>query len=146
MLTHNIRTASLACLLALAGACNAPTELIEVEREEQTTPSGVQYHDLREGSGDAATAGTWLTVDYVAQLTDGTELDSSYDRGLPIEFQLGRAPVAGWNEGLEGMRAGGRRKLVIPAHLAFGDQGVPGRVPPGATLIYEIELVAVRAQ
>ena len=87
-----------------------------------------------------------MTVDYVARLTDRTQVDSSYDRGVPVEFRIGAAPVAGWNEGVAGMRVGGRRSLVIPSHLAFGMDGIPGRVPPGATMVYEVELVAVRGE
>ena len=148
MLTALHRLALLVSAAAVTafGSCTGPPELIEFERSDETTPSGVQIHDLLLGNGDTARAGDWVTVDYVARLTDRTEVDSTYDRGQPDEFQLGDAPVAGWNEGLAGMRTGGRRKLVIPAHLAFGDDGVPGRVPPGATLVYEMELVAVRKE
>ena len=144
---HRITLLALCAPLAFASlSCNTQPELIEVQRDDTTTPSGIQVHDLLLGTGEAAALGDWLTVDYVARLTDRTEIDSSYDRGIPVEFQLGEAPVEGWNEGLSGMRAGGRRSLVIPAHLAFGEDGVPGRVPPGATVVYEMELVSVRRE
>lgn len=135
-----------AAMTALLTACTGPTELIEIERSNETTASGVQTHDLVLGIGKVVQAGDFVTVDYIARLTDRTVLDSTYDRGKPVRFQVGAAPVEGWNEGLAGMRVGGKRSLVIPAHLAFGEEGIPGRVPPGATLVYEMELLSAQGE
>jgi len=133
----------LACLGS--GSCGllSSSSVVPIDRAEHTTPSGVQIHDLTLGKGEPARLGDRVTVDFVARLTNRTNIDSTYDRGQPVEFTIGEASIAGWNEGLVGMRIGGRRSLVIPAHLAFGENGIPGRVPAGATLLYEMELLAI---
>ncbi len=117
-----------------------------------TTASGLKYHDLELGSGAEATPGTTAVVHYTGWLSDGTRFDTSLlptrpmARQKPFEFRLGAGQViAGWDEGIAGMRVGGRRQLVIPPQLAYGERGAGGGViPPGATLIFEVELLAVK--
>jgi FKBP-type peptidyl-prolyl cis-trans isomerase FkpA len=116
---------------------------VRVERAAATTPGGVQWHDLLVGTGEPAREGDRLTVEYVARLADGTPVDATADRGTPFEFVLGEAPVQGWNEGLVGMREGGKRRLDVPAELAYGAEGWPGLVPPNAPMRFEIELTDV---
>lgn len=109
-----------------------------------TTPSGLIYDDLAVGSGAAARAGTSVKVHYTGWLTDGTKFDSSVDRGDPFGFSLGKGQViAGWDEGVEGMRVGGKRKLTIPPALGYGAYGAGGVIPPNATLVFEVELLAI---
>ncbi len=109
-----------------------------------TSASGLKYVDLVVGDGATATAGHTVTVHYTGWLTDGSMFDSSLSRGEPFEFPLGAGHVIrGWDEGVAGMREGGRRQLVIPAALAYGNRGAGGVIPPGATLIFEVELLEV---
>lgn len=109
-----------------------------------TSPSGLKYADLAVGDGATATAGRTVTVHYTGWLTDGSMFDSSLSRGEPFEFPLGAGRVIrGWDEGVAGMREGGKRQLVIPANLAYGSRGAGGVIPPGATLIFEVELLEV---
>lgn len=113
--------------------------------ETITTASGLQYQDLETGTGPAAAAGDTVSVHYTGWLEDGTKFDSSHDRNQPFEFVLGtRSVIQGWDEGVAGMQAGGKRKLIIPANLGYGDRGAGGVIPPGATLIFEVELLEVR--
>ena len=102
------------------------------------------YVDLRVGSGAVAKAGDNVRVHYVGKLTDGTTFDSSRDRGQPFDFALGAGQViAGWDEGVVGMRVGGLRKLTVPPALGYGAQGAGDKIPPNATLIFTIELLAI---
>jgi peptidylprolyl isomerase len=108
-------------------------------------PEELQVEDIVEGDGDAAAAGDTVTVQYVgvAQST-GQEFDASWDRGEPFEFPLGQGQVIpGWDEGVEGMRVGGRRQLVIPPDLAYGEQGAPPDIGPDETLVFVVDLVDV---
>ena len=132
------------CLGSASCGLLSSSKVVPIDRTERTTASGVQVHDLTLGTGEPVQPGDQVTVDFVARLTNGREIDSTYNRGQPVEFRVGEAAIAGWNEGVTGMRAGGRRRLVIPAHLAFGEAGIPDRVPPGATLLYEMEVLAIR--
>ena len=123
----------------------SPTLLQGGTMSETTTASGLKYEDVKTGTGDAATAGKTVSVHYTGWLTNGTKFDSSKDRGKPFEFPLGGGRVIkGWDEGVQGMKVGGVRKLTIPASLGYGDRGAGGVIPPGATLVFEVELLGVR--
>ena len=110
-----------------------------------TTASGLQYQDLVVGDGQEAKAGDAVNVHYTGWLEDGTKFDSSVDRGQPFEFQLGAGRVIqGWDEGVAGMKVGGKRKLTIPPELGYGASGAGDVIPPNATLIFEVELLEIR--
>jgi FKBP-type peptidyl-prolyl cis-trans isomerase len=105
----------------------------------------MKSEDLTVGSGDEATTGKTVSVHYTGTLTDGSKFDSSLDRGRPFEFQLGAGRVIkGWDQGVLGMKVGGKRKLTIPSDLAYGARGFPPVIPPDSTLVFEIELLGVR--
>ncbi len=105
----------------------------------------LKIEELAEGSGKEAKAGMTAEVHYTGWLTDGKKFDSSLDRGDPLSFRLGAGQVIrGWDQGVQGMKVGGKRRLTIPPELAYGDRGFPGAIPPKATLIFEVELVGVR--
>jgi FKBP-type peptidyl-prolyl cis-trans isomerase FkpA len=109
-----------------------------------TTSSGLQYEDLVEGKGESAKAGQTVSVHYTGWLTDGKKFDSSKDRGQPFNFKLGQGRVIkGWDEGVQGMKVGGKRKLTIPPELGYGARGAAGVIPPNATLIFEVELLKI---
>jgi FKBP-type peptidyl-prolyl cis-trans isomerase len=109
------------------------------------TPSGLRYQDVVEGQGTAATPDRTVSVHYTGWLPNGEKFDSSRDRNEPFSFTLGAGQViAGWDEGVAGMKVGGRRKLVIPADLGYGTAGAPPAIPPGATLVFDVELLDVR--
>jgi FKBP-type peptidyl-prolyl cis-trans isomerase len=115
--------------------------------DEQTvkTASGLEYVDLVVGTGAQPAAGQTVSVHYTGWLTDGRKFDSSVDRGQPLVFPVGRGRVIkGWDEGVGSMKVGGKRKLTIPAHLGYGASGAGGVIPPGATLIFEVELLGVQ--
>ena len=110
-----------------------------------TAASGLQYVDLVAGSGREAHAGETAIVHYTGKLTNGTQFDSSKDRNEPFSFRLGAGRVIkGWDEGVEGMKIGGIRKLVIPPQLGYGSRGAGSAIPPNATLIFEVELLDLR--
>jgi FKBP-type peptidyl-prolyl cis-trans isomerase FkpA len=107
-------------------------------------PSGLYVEDVAAGSGEEAVPGRSVAVHYTGWLPDGTQFDSSRDRGEPFAFRLGEGQVIeGWDEGVAGMRVGGRRKLVIPPDLAYGSAGAGGVIPPNATLVFDVELLQV---
>ena len=109
-----------------------------------TTPSGLKYEDVKVGSGETAEAGKSVTVHYTGWLTNGTKFDSSKDRAQPFVFPLGGGRVIkGWDEGVQGMKVGGVRKLTIPPELGYGSRGAGGVIPPDSTLIFEVELLKV---
>jgi hypothetical protein len=119
----------------LGGSLSAPKEVV--------TDSGLRITDLEIGTGAEAVSGELVSVNYRGTLTNGKEFDSSYGRG-PFQFPLGAGRVIkGWDEGVAGMRVGGKRKLVIPPDLAYGSRGAGGVIPPDATLIFEVELLGV---
>jgi FKBP-type peptidyl-prolyl cis-trans isomerase len=110
-----------------------------------TTASGLQYEELVVGNGSEAAIGDTVSVHYLGTLEDGTKFDSSYDRNEPFQFTIGSGMVIpGWEEGVVGMKEGGKRKLVIPPAMAYGVSGVPGVIPENATLIFEIELLEIQ--
>ena len=112
---------------------------------EVTTPSGLKYDDLTVGTSAEAKAGQTVSVHYTGWLTDGKKFDSSVDRKQPFEFPLGMGRVIkGWDEGVQGMKVGGKRKLTIPASLGYGTRGASGAIPPNATLIFDVELLGIR--
>ncbi len=109
------------------------------------TPSGLTIEDLVVGSGNTAAAGQRVSVHYTGWTTDGRKFDSSKDRGQAFIFSLGAGEVIrGWDEGVAGMKVGGKRKLTIPPELGYGSRGAGGVIPPNATLLVEVELLAVR--
>jgi peptidylprolyl isomerase len=113
---------------------------------EVRTPSGLKYVDLVVGAGEAPKPGQIVTVHYTGWLENGTKFDSSEESGRPFSFQIGVARVIkGWDEGVMTMKVGGKRKLIIPPHLGYGDRGAgDGRIPPNATLIFEVTLLSVK--
>jgi len=143
---HMKRSSVLASLAALsmlayfgaaARSAKAPPTIV--------LPDGLKYIDLKVGRGALPVKGQTVTVHYVGTLLDGTKFDSSRDRGQPFEFPLGEGQViAGWDEGVKTMRVGGLRKLIVPAKLGYGDQGAGDKIPPGATLVFVIELLGLK--
>ena len=115
------------------------------EKDYTTTESGLKFYDMVTGTGESPTGGQTVIVHYTGWLTDGTQFDSSLDRGEPLSFVLGMGNVIpGWDEGLLTMKVGGKRQLVIPASLGYGEQGSGSVIPPGATLIFEVELLGIQ--
>lgn len=105
---------------------------------------GLHVEDLVIGTGEEATAKRRVSVHYTGRLEDGTKFDSSLDRGTPFAFMLGVGQViAGWDQGVAGMRVGGKRTLTIPGELAYGARGVPNVIPPNATLVFDVELLGL---
>lgn len=146
---------SLVLGLAACGSEPAPEEPDEPAAEAPAgdceegvveTDSGLQYEDLECGDGDEAQRGDSVVVHYTGTLEDGTKFDSSLDRGQPFTFTIGAGQVIqGWEEGIAGMRIGGKRKLTIPPDLAYGKAGRPPVIPRNATLIFEVSLVDIQA-
>jgi peptidylprolyl isomerase len=122
------------------------TDKPEVDFPEGPPPADLEIADLTVGTGAEAGPGSHVRVHYVGvAYSTGEEFDASYDRGAPLDFPLGGGRViAGWDQGVAGMKVGGRRKLVIPPHLAYGDRGAGGVIKPGETLIFVVDLVDVR--
>ena len=122
------------------------TEKPQIDAPEGPAPSELEITDITVGDGEEAVTGKQVSVHYVGVThSGGEEFDASYNRGTPLEFPLGVGMVIkGWEQGIEGMRVGGRRKLVIPPHLAYGAQGAGGVIGPNETLIFVCDLVAVR--
>ncbi|MBM4121336.1 MAG: FKBP-type peptidyl-prolyl cis-trans isomerase [Nitrospira sp.] len=140
---------ALACVLALwsvsivvqtqhGGEARAAGELVKTE-------SGLQYVDLAMGQGRQAELGDTATVHYTGWLANGTKFDSSLDRKEPFKFRVGAGQVIkGWDEGVAGMKVGGKRKLIIPPDLGYGSRGAGNAIPPNATLTFEVELLGLR--
>ncbi|HKT58796.1 MAG TPA: FKBP-type peptidyl-prolyl cis-trans isomerase [Gemmatimonadales bacterium] len=127
------------------GASKGFSASLGVDTTKMTkAPSGFWYSDVALGQGDSAVAGRTVTVHYTGWLPDGTKFDSSRDRGEPFAFTLGAGQViTGWDEGVKGMKVGGRRKLVLPPQLAYGEVGAPPAIPPHATLVFDVEVLKV---
>ncbi len=117
-----------------------------VEPHVGDLPSDLLIEDLREGEGAVATAGQTAVVHYVGvSASSGAEFDASWNRGEPFSFPLGQSYViAGWDQGVQGMKVGGQRRLVIPSHLAYGERGAGGVIRPGETLIFVVDLLELR--
>ena len=110
-----------------------------------TTPSGLKYVELKEGTGATPQPGQTVEVHYVGTLEDGTKFDSSRDRGQPFKFKIGIGQVIkGWDEGLSTMKVGGRRKLIIPPDLGYGTRGAGNVIPPNSTLLFDVELLGIK--
>jgi FKBP-type peptidyl-prolyl cis-trans isomerase len=121
-----------------------PFEEVGPEGKEVTTASGLQYIDLKLGTGVPARAGQTVSVHYSGWLENGKRFDSSLERGQPFSFPLGAGRVIkGWDEGVQGMQVGGKRKLIIPSNLGYGASGAGNVIPPHATLIFEVELLSL---
>ena len=130
-------------IFTMASAQNnsAPTK---VTGKPTTTTSGLEYWDITVGTGTTAVAGKTVKVHYTGWLTTGKKFDSSVDRGQPFSFSLGGGQVIrGWDEGVAGMKVGGKRQLRIPPDLGYGSRGAAGVIPPNATLIFDVELLDV---
>jgi peptidylprolyl isomerase len=135
-------TPSFACKCAKAGK---ERKTQEMTTQETTTKSGLTYEDLKVGEGKSPQQGDTLTVHYTGWLkSNDQKFDSSVDRGTPFQFVIGKGQVIpGWDEGVATMKEGGKRKLTIPADLAYGAKGAGGVIPPNATLVFEVELLKV---
>jgi peptidylprolyl isomerase len=136
-----------ALLAAVSGRAQTDTSSpTKVTGKPKSTSSGLQYWDITVGTGTAATSGKSVTVHYTGWLDKGgKKFDSSVDRGQPFMFQLGAGQVIkGWDEGVSGMKIGGKRQLRIPPELGYGARGAGGVIPPNATLIFDVELLGVK--
>lgn len=113
--------------------------------QTQTMPNELKIEDLQVGTGPAVKSGDTISIHYLGTLLDGKKFDSSYDRGQPFQTQIGVGQVIkGWDQGVVGMQVGGKRRLTIPSELAYGSRGAGDVIPPNATLIFEVELVAIK--
>ena len=117
----------------------------EIDFPDGPPPSDLEVTELSEGDGQEATAGSTVSVHYVGVAhSTGEEFDASYNRGAPLDFRLGVGQViSGWDQGVQGMKVGGRRRLVIPPHLGYGDRGAGGVIKPGATLVFVVDLLGI---
>jgi len=143
MLKLAIATVSLAFLLASAPAQNSggPTK---VTGNPTKLPDGLEYWEIKEGTAPAAKKGDKVKVHYTGWLTNGKKFDSSVDRNEPFGFTLGAGEVIkGWDEGVAGMKVGGKRQLRIPPELGYGSRGAGGVIPPNATLVFDVELLGI---
>ena len=135
---------SIVMTLILTSALGLGGSMAE-SKQEVITPSGLKYIDQEVGTGDMAVAGKTASVHYTGWLENGKKFDSSVDRGQPFSFPLGAGRVIkGWDEGVQGMKVGGKRKLTIPSDLGYGSRGAGGVIPANATLIFDVELLGVR--
>jgi peptidylprolyl isomerase len=132
-------------LMAGLLALTIPGSAYGNQEKTTTTPSGLKYEDIQIGKGESPKKGQKVKVHYTGWLEDGTKFDSSVDRGTPFEFSLGNGEVIqGWDEGVASMKVGGKRILIIPANLGYGELGAPGAIPANAKLKFEVELLGVK--
>jgi FKBP-type peptidyl-prolyl cis-trans isomerase len=145
-----IAAVAMLALATLAIAQKAPAKPAaagptKVTGEPTKTASGLEYWDIKVGTGPAAQTGEHVKVDYTGWLTNGKKFDSSVGTGKPFELMLGAGQVIkGWDEGIVGMKVGGKRQLRIPPDLAYGAKGYPGVIPPNSTLIFDVKLLEVK--
>ena len=137
---HKLASVSLLCLLATTAI---PDSARAEEHVAIRTKSGMEYTSLREGTGASPRASDTVSVHYRGTLLNGREFDSSYKRGWPSEFELDQV-IKCWTEGLQMMKVGGKAELDCPSNLAYGEQGIMGSIPPNASLIFEVELLAIK--
>jgi peptidylprolyl isomerase len=140
--------ATFTLVASAGGRCEDPGQT-EKEKKMTKTESGLQYRDIKEGTGEKPTKGQTCVMHYTGWLWEdgkkGKKFDSSVDRGDPFEFPLGAGRVIkGWDEGIATMKTGGKRELLIPPDLAYGRRGFPGAIPPNATLLFEVELLKTK--
>lgn len=132
--------------LVLLGGCRhlgLQPHPLQISHQEVTTDSGVRWEDTFRGKGPAAQSGDELLIDYTLWLEDGHRVDSTLDRGVPIAVKLGATFVPGLTDGLIGIQADGQRRIVVPPKLGYGDKGVEGLIPPGATLVFEVHAIEI---
>jgi FKBP-type peptidyl-prolyl cis-trans isomerase FkpA len=150
--TVSFLTVALFATLVSLPACTKKDEASPTDTTGTTSaPQGVdsvtelKIEELKTGDGKEAKSGQTVSVHYTGWLTNGTKFDSSLDRKAPFSFNLGAGMVIpGWDQGVAGMKVGGKRKLTIPSHLAYGERGAGGVIPPNSTLVFEVELLEVR--
>jgi FKBP-type peptidyl-prolyl cis-trans isomerase len=135
--------------LILSGCGGTPPKAADTKStsavEPYSTASGLKIREDKVGTGPVASAGNLVQVHYTGWLENGTKFDSSLDRGTPFEFKLGAGQVIkGWDEGVAGMKVGGKRQLIIPSGLGYGPNGAGSVIPPNATLIFDVELLGVK--
>ena len=139
------RLSLLFVLLTCAALSQTDAGPTKVTGKGKTTSSGLQYWDIKVGTGTEAKQSDRVKVHYTGWLTTGKKFDSSVDAGTPFSFTIGKGEVIkGWEEGVAGMKVGGKRQLRIPPDLAYGERGYPGAIPANATLIFDIQLLAVQ--
>lgn len=145
-----LAAATLLPVMAGAQETNSPAPAAPAAPAEEkvvTTPSGLKYIDLVEGTGPMPQKGQQVTVNYTGWLEDGRKFDSSADHGKPFKFYIQMASVIrGWDEGVSTMKVGGKRKLIVPARLGYGSAGAGDIIPPNATLIFEVELIKIEGE
>ena len=142
MKTLTISTLALIAFFVGCARTNYPGE--QTTMEKNVTKSGLAWIDMVTGTGAEAQQGAKVTVHYTGYLMSGSKFDSSVDRGKPLTFTLGVGRVIrGWDEGVTGMKVGGKRKLIIPSQLAYGERGAGGVIPPNAELVFDVELLNV---
>jgi len=144
-MNKNLRVGAIIVLavLVLAGVAYVITRRGTVAGPEITTASGLKYQDIKVGDGPSPQMGQTVTVHYIGRLANGKEFNNSYTLGRPIDFKIGEV-IAGWDEGLQTMKVGGKRRLWIPSKLAYGPAGRPPSIPPNANLEFEIELLGIK--
>jgi FKBP-type peptidyl-prolyl cis-trans isomerase FkpA len=153
--TVSFLSVALVAALVSLSACTKKDEAQPTGAETSSAPTGgsdmaanvteLKIEELKTGEGKEAKAGQSVSVHYTGWLTNGTKFDSSLDRKAPFSFNLGAGMVIpGWDQGVAGMKVGGKRKLTIPSHLAYGERGAGGVIPPNSTLVFEVELLEVR--